>query len=79
MCEPFYRRIGSPQYISLFQVKGLFTKEQELYLVKHCGNMPIFVLNFPADAKPFYMARSKDDPDAVSTSCYELLIEEWKA
>ncbi|CAN8006784.1 unnamed protein product [Ixodes hexagonus] len=29
--------------------------EHEEYIVKHCGNCPVFVTNFPASLKPFYM------------------------
>lgn len=34
---------------------GDFTKEQELLLVKYCGDVPIFVINWPSQRKPFYM------------------------
>ncbi|XP_011184213.2 probable asparagine--tRNA ligase, mitochondrial [Zeugodacus cucurbitae] len=31
-----------------------FSKEQELFLAKHCGT-PVFVVDWPANQKPFYM------------------------
>lgn len=41
-----------------------FSKEQELFLVAHCG-APVFVLNWPAQQKPFYMKVSRSDPQRV--------------
>ncbi|XP_076351910.1 asparagine--tRNA ligase, mitochondrial [Tachypleus tridentatus] len=32
--------------------------EHEQCLLKHCGETPVFVTNFPSDIKPFYMKRS---------------------
>jgi len=52
-------------------VKSGFTREQERYLVERCGNVPVFVTDFPADTKPFYMARSKDDPEKAA--CFDFL------
>ncbi|CAN8032922.1 unnamed protein product, partial [Ixodes persulcatus] len=31
--------------------------EHEEFIVKHCGNRPVFVTHFPASLKPFYMKR----------------------
>ncbi|XP_064537929.1 asparaginyl-tRNA synthetase [Drosophila montana] len=41
-----------------------FSKEQELFLVAHCG-APVFVLNWPTQQKPFYMKISRSDPQRV--------------
>ncbi|XP_017866304.1 PREDICTED: probable asparagine--tRNA ligase, mitochondrial [Drosophila arizonae] len=41
-----------------------FSKEQELFLVAHCG-APVFVLNWPTQQKPFYMKVSRSDPQRV--------------
>lgn len=48
-----------------FKVRPAFedglSKEHELYLVKHNSNRPIFVVDWPAHLKAFYMKRSKDN------------------
>ncbi|XP_073938204.1 asparaginyl-tRNA synthetase isoform X3 [Castor canadensis] len=36
--------------------------EHEKYLVKHCGNIPVFVINYPLALKPFYMRDNEDGP-----------------
>ncbi|NXF20719.1 SYNM protein, partial [Rhodinocichla rosea] len=36
--------------------------EHEKYLVKHCGEIPVFVVNYPYDLKPFYMRDNEDGP-----------------
>lgn len=41
-----------------------FSKEQELFLVEHCKS-PVFVVDWPADQKPFYMKQSREDPSLV--------------
>lgn len=43
-----------------------FTKEQELYLVKHNNDVPMFVVNWPKEDKPFYMKKCKGDDSKVS-------------
>ncbi|XP_072040724.1 asparaginyl-tRNA synthetase-like isoform X2 [Amphiura filiformis] len=40
-------------------------KEHEKFLVSHCDNIPVFVVDYPADIKPFY-AKSNDDPSTVA-------------
>lgn len=42
-----------------------FTKDQELFLVKHCGNVPTFVINWPKASKPFYMRACDGDDEKV--------------
>uniref|UniRef100_A0A3B3T2H9 asparagine--tRNA ligase n=1 Tax=Paramormyrops kingsleyae TaxID=1676925 RepID=A0A3B3T2H9_9TELE len=37
-------------------------KEHEHYLVKHCGDVPVFVINYPYELKPFYARDNNDDP-----------------
>ncbi|KAM3837497.1 asparaginyl-tRNA synthetase [Vipera latastei] len=36
--------------------------EHEKYLVRHCGDIPVFVYNYPYDLKPFYMRDNEDGP-----------------
>ncbi|XP_075448726.1 asparaginyl-tRNA synthetase isoform X2 [Ascaphus truei] len=36
--------------------------EHEKYLVKHCGDIPVFVINYPFDIKPFYTRDNEDGP-----------------
>ncbi|XP_065159222.1 asparaginyl-tRNA synthetase [Atheta coriaria] len=43
-----------------------FTKEDEIFLVKHCGNVPTFVINWPKDQKPFYMKECKTEKGKVA-------------
>lgn len=50
--EKFNRKLG-------------FTKEQELFLVEYCGGVPIFVINWPKENKPFYMKTCEDDENKV--------------
>ncbi|XP_077197415.1 asparaginyl-tRNA synthetase [Paroedura picta] len=37
-------------------------REHEKYLVEHCGEIPVFVFNYPYDLKPFYMRDNEDGP-----------------
>ncbi|XP_022226236.2 probable asparagine--tRNA ligase, mitochondrial [Drosophila obscura] len=41
-----------------------FTKDQELFLVSHCGT-PVFVVDWPTKQKPFYMKITRTNPDRV--------------
>ncbi|KAG7471171.1 hypothetical protein MATL_G00121580 [Megalops atlanticus] len=47
--------------------------EHEKYLVKHCGNMPLFVINYPYDLKPFY-ARDNEDQPCHTAAAVDLLV-----
>lgn len=40
-------------------------KEHELYLVKHAGDCPVFVVDWPSDIKPFYMKQNSQDLSKV--------------
>lgn len=40
-------------------------KEQELALVKHCGDVPVFVIRWPKKLKSFYMKEADGDNDKV--------------
>lgn len=53
------------KYTTKFNEKIGFTKEQELFLVKHCGNVPTFVINWPKNNKPFYTRECENDPSKV--------------
>lgn len=43
-----------------------FSKEHELFLVQHNDGVPVFVINWPKDIKPFYMKECADDASKVS-------------
>ncbi|XP_063301033.1 asparaginyl-tRNA synthetase [Pelobates fuscus] len=47
--------------------------EHEKYLVKHCGNVPLFVINYPYDLKPFY-ARDNEDGPQHTAAAVDLLV-----
>ncbi|NXG35189.1 SYNM protein, partial [Dromaius novaehollandiae] len=47
--------------------------EHEKYLVKHCGEVPLFVINYPYDLKPFYMRDNEDGPQHT-VAAIDLLV-----
>ncbi|KAG7479177.1 putative asparagine-tRNA ligase, mitochondrial [Solea senegalensis] len=47
--------------------------EHEKYLVKHCGNIPVFVTDYPYDLKPFY-ARDNQDRPRHTAAAVDLLV-----
>ncbi|NP_001412232.1 asparaginyl-tRNA synthetase isoform 7 [Homo sapiens] len=47
--------------------------EHEKYLVKHCGNIPVFVINYPLTLKPFYMRDNEDGPQHT-VAAVDLLV-----
>lgn len=47
--------------------------EHEKYLVKHCGNQPVFVTDYPYDLKPFY-ARDNQDHPRHTAAAVDLLV-----
>uniref|UniRef100_A0A3Q3S626 asparagine--tRNA ligase n=1 Tax=Mastacembelus armatus TaxID=205130 RepID=A0A3Q3S626_9TELE len=47
--------------------------EHEKYLVKHCGNIPVFVTDYPYDLKPFYARDNQDNP-AHTAAAVDLLV-----
>uniref|UniRef100_M4AM01 asparagine--tRNA ligase n=1 Tax=Xiphophorus maculatus TaxID=8083 RepID=M4AM01_XIPMA len=47
--------------------------EHEKYLVKHCGNVPVFVTDYPYDLKPFY-ARDNQDQPKHTAAAVDLLV-----
>ncbi|CAH6792639.1 Nars2 [Phodopus roborovskii] len=47
--------------------------EHEKYLVKHCGNIPVFVINYPLALKPFYM-RDNEDAPRHTVAAVDLLV-----
>ncbi|XP_074931885.1 asparaginyl-tRNA synthetase isoform X1 [Phalacrocorax aristotelis] len=47
--------------------------EHEKYLVKHCGEVPVFVFNYPYDLKPFYM-RDNEDGAQHTVAAVDLLV-----
>ncbi|KAI6231762.1 hypothetical protein M3Y95_00415800 [Aphelenchoides besseyi] len=46
-----------------------FNKRQELSLVEHFDDVPVFVQRFPSSIKPFYMRRNEHD----EAECFDLL------
>ncbi|XP_062275435.1 probable asparagine--tRNA ligase, mitochondrial isoform X2 [Scomber scombrus] len=48
-------------------------KEHEKYLVKHCGNIPVFVTDYPYDLKPFYARDNQDRPNHTAAAV-DLLV-----
>lgn len=49
------------------------SKEHELFLVKYNDNIPIFIINWPKESKPFYMKECKDDASKVSIIILNIL------
>ncbi|XP_019385964.1 PREDICTED: probable asparagine--tRNA ligase, mitochondrial [Crocodylus porosus] len=49
--------------------------EHEKYLVTHCGEVPVFVIDYPYDLKPFYM-RDNDDGPQHTVAAVDLLVPE---
>ncbi|XP_069615448.1 asparaginyl-tRNA synthetase isoform X2 [Ranitomeya imitator] len=47
--------------------------EHEKYLVRHCGDVPVFIINYPYDLKPFY-ARDNDDGPQRTAAAVDLLV-----
>lgn len=47
--------------------------EHEKYLVRHCGDVPVFVINYPYDLKPFY-ARDNEDGPQHTVAAVDLLV-----
>ncbi|XP_048453774.1 probable asparagine--tRNA ligase, mitochondrial isoform X2 [Rhincodon typus] len=47
--------------------------EHENCLVRHCGNIPVFVVNYPYDIKPFY-ARDNQDHPQHTVAAVDLLV-----
>ncbi|XP_065137690.1 asparaginyl-tRNA synthetase isoform X4 [Paramisgurnus dabryanus] len=47
--------------------------EHEKFLVKHCGNVPVFVVDYPYDLKPFY-ARDNQDQPRHTAAAVDLLV-----
>eukprot|EP00066_Takifugu_rubripes_P004931 XP_003968636.1 PREDICTED: probable asparagine--tRNA ligase, mitochondrial [Takifugu rubripes] len=48
-------------------------KEHEKYLVKHCGNIPVFVTDYPYELKPFYARDNQDHPEHTAAAV-DLLV-----
>ncbi|XP_043114864.1 probable asparagine--tRNA ligase, mitochondrial isoform X2 [Puntigrus tetrazona] len=47
--------------------------EHEKFLVKHCGNVPLFVINYPYELKPFYARDNQDQPNHTAAAV-DLLV-----
>ncbi|XP_078289180.1 asparaginyl-tRNA synthetase isoform X4 [Panthera onca] len=76
LCHKF---IAPGQKIRTYAKKQLFNwgvdlhTEHEKYLVKHCGNIPVFVINYPLALKPFYMRDNEDGPQHT-VAAVDLLV-----
>ncbi|KAM5223805.1 asparaginyl-tRNA synthetase isoform 7-T9 [Hipposideros larvatus] len=76
LCHKF---IAPGQKIRTYAKKELFNwggdlhTEHEKYLVKHCGNIPVFVINYPLALKPFYMRDNEDGPQHT-VAAVDLLV-----
>ncbi|XP_064221413.1 asparaginyl-tRNA synthetase isoform X4 [Aotus nancymaae] len=74
-----YKFIAPGQKIRTYAEKQLFNwgidlqTEHEKYLVKHCGNVPVFVINYPLALKPFYMRDNEDGPQHT-VAAVDLLV-----
>nr|XP_018901736.1 PREDICTED: probable asparagine--tRNA ligase, mitochondrial isoform X1 [Bemisia tabaci] len=58
-------RDHSGQFQEPLLEKEGFTKEHELFLVKLNNNVPVFIVEWPAHMKPFYMKASTHSPEKV--------------
>ena len=47
--------------------------EHEKYLCQYFNNGPVFITNYPANLKAFYM---KNNPDGKTVACFDLLLPE---
>ena len=47
--------------------------EHEKYLCQYFDNSPVFITNYPANLKAFYM---KNNPDEKTVACFDLLLPE---
>jgi len=47
--------------------------EHEKYLCQYFNNSPVFITNYPANLKAFYM---KNNPDGKTVACFDLLLPE---
>ncbi|NWY00774.1 SYNM protein, partial [Nothoprocta ornata] len=82
-CSPFMLISYSEAVEILKQAAQTFTfkpewgcdlqTEHEKYLVKHCGEVPLFVINYPYDLKPFYMRDNEDGPQHT-VAAVDLLV-----
>ncbi|XP_069325259.1 asparaginyl-tRNA synthetase isoform X3 [Eulemur rufifrons] len=76
LCHKF---IAPGQKIRTYAKKQLFNwgidlqTEHEKYLLKHCGNIPVFIINYPLALKPFYMRDNEDGPQHT-VAAVDLLV-----
>ncbi|XP_047676976.1 probable asparagine--tRNA ligase, mitochondrial isoform X3 [Tachysurus fulvidraco] len=47
--------------------------EHEKYIVQHCGNVPVFVTDYPYELKPFYARDNQDQPQHTAAAV-DLLV-----
>ncbi|XP_014664585.1 PREDICTED: probable asparagine--tRNA ligase, mitochondrial isoform X2 [Priapulus caudatus] len=62
---------GQPGLKSKAEWGDDLSNEQEQCLVKQAGGLPVFVTDWPASAKPFYM---RPNPDGKTVACFDLLV-----
>lgn len=58
----------SSEFQEPVELKNGIKKEHEIFLVKHMGNIPTFIIDWPKEDKPFYMKEKCDDDSKVSIS-----------
>lgn len=51
--------------------------EHEKYIVQHCGNVPVFVTDYPYELKPFYARDNEDQPQHTVRITTELVHSCW--
>ncbi|XP_014254894.1 probable asparagine--tRNA ligase, mitochondrial [Cimex lectularius] len=56
---------GSKKLKTKFVPNMPLTKEQELFIVEHNDKYPVFVIDWPAEIKPFYMKSKDNDENRV--------------
>lgn len=52
-----------------------FTKEDEILLVEWNGNVPVFIINWPKDNKPFYMKQCPHDSTKVKIDIFYQMVQ----
>ncbi|KAF5304653.1 hypothetical protein FQR65_LT18847 [Abscondita terminalis] len=52
--------INAADFNGKFIPNSSLNKEHEKFLVKHCGDVPVFVVSWPKDLKPFYAKEVAD-------------------
>lgn len=82
LAEEEYIRMTYAEAMQILQNKGFqgdtkygadIGRLHEKELLKHCGNVPIFITNYPRQLKPFYMKRSGAPSMCDQVECFDLI------